>query len=85
MSDELEKEGVPPHIIQLLDHYYSLTWMTYRTNFSPITDTPLTSDCGWGCMVRSGQMLLATALHYFMLGRGEMLITLCDSCQRVSR
>lgn len=72
-DSELRNEGVPPHIIDLLDHYYSLSWMTYRTNFTPIANTHLTTDCGWGCMVRSGQMLLATALHYYLLGRGQWL------------
>ena len=62
---------MPPHIVELLDHYSSLPWMTYRTNFPPITNTLLTTDCGWGCMVRSGQMLLATALHYYLLHRGD--------------
>ena len=74
LSDELGKEGVPPHIVQLMDHYSSLTWMTYRTHFPPISDTLLTTDCGWGCMVRSGQMLLATALHYHLLNRGKTIL-----------
>lgn len=64
-------EGVPPHVVAFMEHYHSLTWMTYRTKFEPIPGTPLTTDCGWGCMVRSGQMLLATALQFHLLGRGK--------------
>ena len=80
LSDELGKEGVPPHIVQLMDHYSSLTWMTYRTHFPPISDTLLTTDCGWGCMVRSGQMLLATALHYHLLSRGKTIFGHLNFC-----
>ncbi|KAL3086183.1 hypothetical protein niasHS_002009 [Heterodera schachtii] len=48
----------------------SLIWFTYRKNWpAPIGgfDGP-TSDRGWGCMIRVGQMVLAQALIKFHLG-----------------
>lgn len=40
----------------------SILWFTYRKQFLPIGDTGLTSDSGWGCMHRCGQMLMGRAL-----------------------
>lgn len=47
----------------------SRLWFTYRKNFIPIGDTGITSDKGWGCMLRCGQMVLAEALVMLHLGR----------------
>jgi cysteine protease ATG4 len=45
-------------------------WLTYRSNFPAIGETNLVTDMGWGCMLRTGQMLLAQALITHYLGRG---------------
>ncbi len=44
-------------------------WFTYRCGLEPITAHGLTSDSGWGCMLRSAQMMFAAALSMHALGR----------------
>ncbi|RLM64995.1 cysteine protease ATG4B-like [Panicum miliaceum] len=42
-----------------LEDFSSRIWITYRKGFDAISDSKLTSDVNWGCMVRSSQMLVA--------------------------
>lgn len=45
--------------------------LRFRSHF--VNGGGLTSDTGWGCMIRSGQCLLANALALLHLGRGTNL------------
>ena len=57
----------PEHVREFLSYFYSLFWITYRQGFPPMGGR--ISDCGWGCMLRTGQMILAEALKRHILGR----------------
>jgi len=47
----------------------SLFWWTYRKDFPEIKPYCITSDTGWGCMLRSAQMMLSHALRIHFKSR----------------
>lgn len=53
----------------LMADFRSRLWITYRSGFAPIGGVGPSTDSGWGCMLRCGQMVVAQALIVKHLGR----------------
>lgn len=49
--------------------FHSRFWFTYRKDMPRIAPTFLTTDLGWGCMLRCGQSLIAEAFSRLYFGR----------------
>ncbi|CAN0325123.1 unnamed protein product, partial [Discosporangium mesarthrocarpum] len=48
---------------------FSTMWITYRSGFPRMEPYGYTDDSGWGCMLRSAQMLMAQGFQRHLLGR----------------
>ena len=57
---------------EFLNSFSSLYWFTYRNRFPTLCNSTLTTDMGWGCMIRTGQMMLANAILKLVLSSGSL-------------
>ncbi|KAG2219552.1 hypothetical protein INT45_013211 [Circinella minor] len=73
-SERIQEQIITPSLSMMwppafYDDFITRFWMTYRHNYPPIRPSNYKTDIGWGCMLRSGQSLLANALLIHYLGR----------------
>ncbi|KJE93088.1 hypothetical protein CAOG_03931 [Capsaspora owczarzaki ATCC 30864] len=57
------------HICKFFADFQTLVCFSYRKDFERIPGSKHTTDCGWGCTLRSAQMLVAEALVLQIFGR----------------
>ncbi|KAI8577509.1 hypothetical protein K450DRAFT_252018 [Umbelopsis ramanniana AG] len=84
-NDSAEENTISKFAVSSLwpaDFYEDFTsrlWYTYRHNYPPIRPANYKTDIGWGCMLRSGQSLLANTLMIHLLGRDWRRSTMTKS------
>ena len=87
---ETTHDDIPlPHSEQsygnFLKSFSQRIYLSYRKQFEPLNSLtrsgdPITSDCGWGCMIRCAQMLLAQTLLMHMTNTTHSHIQISEKC-----
>lgn len=67
-NQSTDKEQYNTDHINLKQQLHTIMWFTYRRNMEfDILNTGINSDAGWGCMLRTGQMMCANALYKHLI------------------
>jgi hypothetical protein len=59
---------------RMKQHIKTIFKATYRSNFPPLDPYRYTDDSGWGCMLRSAQMLMGNVCIRHLLGAGSCVL-----------
>lgn len=65
------RSNFPPIPKPIKQDAYSAMTLSVRLRSQLVEQHGFTSDTGWGCMIRSGQSLLANAMSILLFGRGN--------------
>ena len=87
--DDLPRPHSEHSYASFLKAFSQRIYLSYRKQFEPLngltrSGDPITSDCGWGCMIRCAQMLLAQTLLIHMTNTVNLphsTIQIADKCK----